>query len=158
MVTLQLLRKIPVFAGIDDGKLREMSHICQMHGYASGEVIFRQGEPATKIFYLVQGGVDIRIDEKNALVGNIRPGQCFGWSALVPPNLFTASAIARGNCKVLVIEGAGLETHMREDGKICCCVYGNIAATISERLAVARRQLAAMLNPDSAMANTTTSK
>lgn len=160
MVTMELLRKIPVFYGIDDDPLRDMGHICRITECAPGETIFRQGELATRICYLIDGSVEIRMNEDRkskpselgSVVSRIAPGECFGWSALVPPNLYTASALARTRSTVLVIDGAGLESYMRGSRDLCISVFQNLARTISERLSDTRRQLlsAHLLNADMA--------
>lgn len=142
MVTIELLRKIPVFQGLDDGPLLGMSHICKIRDYGPGDVIFREGDPATIICYLVSGEVDICVSkDPGKCVSKIHPGECFGWSALVSPNIFTASAVAKNKSAVLIIDGAGLEAYMRSDAGLCFSVFENLARTISERLAVTRRQL-----------------
>ena len=86
---------------------------------ATGEQVYRVGDPATQVYVLVHGSVRhaIGFGGRNASVGDIlRRGELFGWAALTPPrNVRIATACCLAPCRFLVIDGAGLIALMEGD-------------------------------------------
>ena len=64
----------------------------------SGTPLFRLGEPADRLFLTTRGRlrlslpIEIRGQEQNIMTEEVAAGQTAGWSALIPPHLFTQTA------------------------------------------------------------------
>ena len=79
---VDLLRRIPLFAAIDPGKLKLLAFASDRMIYRDGQVVFRQGEVGDAAYVIVQGKADVVVEAKdeeiivaklgeNAVVGEI---------------------------------------------------------------------------------------
>ncbi len=109
-----------LFRGVGVHALEEVARESIEKQFGKGDVIFREGEPAEEFYILIEGSVEISIGEKaaiNFVLG--RPGEVFGWAALVEPYLRTGTASCSADCKVLSVPSYTMERVMRkypEDG------------------------------------------
>jgi len=74
--------------------------------YRVGEVIYSQGEPCDRVFYIQSGDVELRVlshTGKEAIVGMLGPRAFFGEAALAGQPLRLATAIATSPSALLVV-------------------------------------------------------
>lgn len=157
MVALRVLQRIPVFQGLEDDSLRDLLGAVEEIPYESFSTIFLEDDSARYIYYLEAGRVSISIRDGTGYrrpVHLVRPGECFGWSALVPPHIFTASAQTQEASTVVRIDGDLLKRKMRVHSDLAWSVFENLAMTLSERLAGARVQLICATQPRGAASPT----
>ncbi|HUJ01960.1 MAG TPA: cyclic nucleotide-binding domain-containing protein [Usitatibacter sp.] len=69
--------------------------------YPDGEVIFRAWDMGAEMYVVLEGHVEISIDSK--ALETLGPGEPFGEMALIDQAPRTATATAKGPCKVAVI-------------------------------------------------------
>lgn len=69
--------------------------------YSEGETIFREGEPGDVMYAVVDGEVDIYVHDKP--VSLVKQGEVLGEMALIDRKPRSATAIARTDCKLVVI-------------------------------------------------------
>jgi CRP/FNR family transcriptional regulator, cyclic AMP receptor protein len=67
----------------------------------AGEVIFRQGDPASEFFVIQSGTVDIRLG--NRLLGTLSDRDIFGEMALIDAAPRSATAIAATDVKIVPV-------------------------------------------------------
>jgi CRP-like cAMP-binding protein len=117
---------------------------CELRDYTVNEIIIEEYQELLELFILVEGAVvlGINIPKKGRInLDTIHPGQIFSWSAMFPPHISTAYAMATQPVKVLAIEATKLTQMMEDD-----CAFGFrfmsiISNTLSQRLADTRFQL-----------------
>jgi CRP-like cAMP-binding protein len=79
---VELLRRIPLFAGIAPAKLKLLAFTSERVRFRAGQTLFRQGDPGDAAYVLLTGNADILVDsptgeievagaEPNTLVGEI---------------------------------------------------------------------------------------
>ncbi len=110
MISLDFLKKVEVFKGLNDEQLAAVQECCEEKVFQSGDRLFREGEDAAHLCVMMEGQVDIRFDlhgqstsEANN-ISSLTGTTTFGWSALVPPNKYKLSAYcATRTCKVLKV-------------------------------------------------------
>ena len=95
-----LLKKLPLFAGLNKGELREIERLVHHRRYRDGEVIFWEDEPGVGM-YIVQDG-EVGIFKDFAKTGQkelalLAPGDFFGEMALLEDDTRSATAVARGD-------------------------------------------------------------
>jgi CRP-like cAMP-binding protein len=72
---------------------------------ARGEFIFQQGQQAEEMYGIIEGEVDILVDDK--VIETIQKGDVFGIGALVhPQHTRTSSAIAKTDCQLVSLDRA----------------------------------------------------
>jgi CRP-like cAMP-binding protein len=69
--------------------------------FKAGEVIFREGDPASEFFVIQSGKVDIRLG--NRLLGTLSDHDIFGEMALIDVALRSAAAIAATDVKIVPV-------------------------------------------------------
>ena len=146
MVSMQMLRSSDLFGELSEEKLEQISRLCQEEVYPGRATILQEDEEAQTLYILRDGLVTIRIQsaahEDGLMVDAVNErGRTFGWSALIEPRRYTASAVCLGEVKVLAIDGAELIKLLDEDPQLGFTVIKKIAGIISSRLRNTRSQL-----------------
>ncbi len=70
--------------------------------YAPGETIFSAGEEGKLMYVVTEGEVDILVGP--TVAETVTPGGIFGEMALIDRHLRSADAIARTQCKVVLVD------------------------------------------------------
>lgn len=91
------LQEFPLFQGLDDSALAEVSGLAQKRSYAPGEIIVLEGEPCTTVHFVVKGRVKVNkvsLEGREQVMIRLEPGDAF---CLVPafdggPNPATVEA------------------------------------------------------------------
>lgn len=152
MISPELLRRYPFFGLLTDAQLKAIAMIAQEVDIPSGTQIFKEGEKADTLYVLLQGSVDLyyTVDtegvldfSKEFLVGEINPGDAFGISSLMEPYIFTATAKADQNLRLIKIDAVALRALLEDDAKMSCVIMYQVAKAYAERLRSTRIQLAA---------------
>jgi signal transduction histidine kinase len=142
MVTVEMLKRFPLLAYLPTEDLGELMEICAIETGEAGEVFFHEGDPADKLRLVLLGRValDKRIQlgqhgsVRRANVSIIGPGGAVGWSALVPPYIFTLSAICLEPCKFIVLDAGHVRDFMARNPQAACGLMNGIAELVAARL------------------------
>ena len=115
MASIESLKRCEIFLGLNDDDLQKIVDLpsFQEKDYELQEVIFYAGQPAEHLYVLVDGKVDLvaEVSTKSSkllrptLITIIGKGSVFGWPALVPPHVFSLTAIPKTPAQVLTIGG-----------------------------------------------------
>lgn len=146
MITSEFLAEFDLFKGVSDDTLKEIASISDTIKVGKGELVFREGEKADKLHLLVNGSIALRVnltsrpDSVTVSFINI-PHQTLGWSGVVAPNHYTASAFCEEDTELLVIPSDQflqiLDAHPEAGYKIML----RITQIISDRLRNSRQAL-----------------
>ncbi len=150
MVSPELLRGFPFFAGLTDEELKSIAMISNEEKHVANTFICRQQGNAEKLYVLLEGTVEVMIntDEEGLqqeTVSILSPGDAFCWSALVEPYVLTASIYAATRVTVLAINGAGLRAMFELDPHLGYRVLQKAAQVISNRLKDTRIQMLSLV-------------
>jgi CRP-like cAMP-binding protein len=102
-----LLRRIPVFAKLDPASLKLLAFSSSHLTFSDGEALCHQGEPGNSVFIIDEGEVDvtIEVDGRSLHLATLGSHDLFGEIAVICNLPRTADVCARGQLKVLEIEG-----------------------------------------------------
>ncbi|MDX1430277.1 MAG: cyclic nucleotide-binding domain-containing protein, partial [Rhodothermales bacterium] len=107
MVTLQQLKRIPMFSALPDAELTGISSCFKEEQIAPGENLYLEGAPASSACFLISGDLEVL----KALPGGgaeritrLEPGTMIGEMALVAGGTRTATVRAAGPSIVLSVE------------------------------------------------------
>ena len=106
----------------------------------AGTPLFRLGELADRLFLTTRGRIrltlpmQIRGQEENILAEEISAGQTVGWSALIPPCLFTLTATALVETEVIALPREALHAWFAANPVAGCTIAQNLAVVIGHRL------------------------
>lgn len=152
MVTAQWLSQSELFAGLSARQLESIAALCREETYPAHATVFQEGEPAKLMYILVQGSVALRVQLKGRpdttrVTGVTQPGAAFGWSALVEPRQYTASAVTVEETHVVVLDGTSFLATLREHPEVGFVVMHNLAKVVASRLRSAYEQFTSLLQP-----------
>lgn len=79
---VQMLRRVPLFSGVEPAKLKLLAFTSDRVGYRAGEILFHQGDSGDAAYVVLTGRAEILVDspsgqfkiaevENNAIVGEI---------------------------------------------------------------------------------------
>jgi len=144
MVPRETLWKLDVFKGLTEREVEALSEISETVEYGPDSVIFRESEEARDLHILLEGRVSMLFEVgrgREAILHTVAEGEAFGWSALVQPYRFTASAKALEKSMVVSVDGPALKKLMDKDCYLGFVIMEKLAELISARLRDTRLQM-----------------
>ena len=80
-----LLQNIELFRGIGSTELELLAQQLTEQRYAAGEVVFREGDPADRVFFLLSGTMRVYVDREGQTITykHMEAGECFGEMSLI---------------------------------------------------------------------------
>jgi len=145
MVTSELISHFEFFSGLSPGQLGAVAGISREMSAKKGEKLFKEADNATRLYFLQEGKVSIRIQlsssPEEVAVAIINQGFGFGWSALVEPYYYTASAECEEDSRMTAIDGQKLMQILEAEPQAGFLILKRVAAIISKRLRNSRSAL-----------------
>jgi CRP-like cAMP-binding protein len=142
MISPELLRRHAFFADLSAAELEALAAMGAEQPLAAGETLFTEGGRADQFYFLAEGEMEtlIETDEEDIPLSSIPPGEPVGWSALIEPHVFTASARATRPSKVVAFPRAALAALLQDD-HAAATLMRKLAELISRRLRDTQVQL-----------------
>ncbi len=128
-------KEAELFRGVGVHTVEEIAMESTERACKSGDEIFREGDQAEDFYVLVEGNVEISIGESSAinfLVG--RPGEVFGWAALVEPHVRTGTATCTVDTKLLRVPGDVMQRVMKKYPEDGLKIMRHLAGILAQRL------------------------
>ncbi|MDH3827005.1 MAG: cyclic nucleotide-binding domain-containing protein [Desulfobacterales bacterium] len=118
MVAKEDLKQIAMLRYLTDEMLDKLIPITKLLYFDKRELIFRQGEKSRHFYMLKEGKVILeqRITDKIAVsVSAIKPGNSFGWSAMLDGEEYSIDAVCAEPCKVFMLRDKEIKALFEED-------------------------------------------
>lgn len=146
MVTNASLAEFPLFRNLPKELLEKIDVMGEEQSFPQGETIFREGERADKLHFLLQGEVLLRVkltSRPESITVSVvsQKFESFGWSGIVPPYHYTASAVCETDCKILTIPGVKFMKLLEENPEAGFAVMQRLIELVSNRLRNSRQVL-----------------
>lgn len=146
MLTKETLANFDLFRGVPLNVLNEIVNLCEDVFVTRDGYVFREGEQADKLHLLVKGSVALRVNltsRPEAVTVSIvnRPHQTLGWSGVVAPNHYTASAQCEEDSHLVAIPAKPFMKIMEAHPEAGFKVMLRITEIISDRLRNSRQAL-----------------
>jgi CRP-like cAMP-binding protein len=124
-----------LFKGVSQRVISEIGKLSEEVVFEKDSVIFSADEEAPYIYELAEGTVDIVVSEKdNMHYSIVRPNEIFGWSALVEPYVYTATARCVTKVRVIRIARDAIEDTVKRHPAEGLIIYKHLAGLIGQRL------------------------
>ncbi len=153
MISTELLRRYPFFAGLNADYMANLAKSAVEFSVDEGHCIFHEGDILDHFYLVLEGTVAIVIEvpdrdevqtlarqltgnvkNRDVTVSTVRPGNIFGWSALIPPYKSTAGAKAQTPCRVVSFDCEELLPLCDEDHEFGHLMTQKVAQVIRDRL------------------------
>ena len=146
MITTDALSRFDLFKGLSKSLLAEIAALSEEVSVKQGEFIFREGEKADKLHFLLNGSVALRVKltsrPESVTVSFVSMSyQSFGWSGIVAPNHYTSSAECDEDSNLLIIPAVPFMKLLEANPESGFKVMQRIAETIADRLRNSRQAL-----------------
>jgi len=146
VVSSSSINAYPLFKDLPTPVLEKIAAISEEIDYKENQAIFREGEKADKVDFLIKGSVALRVNimskpESLTVSFVTKSNECFGWSGLVSPHYYTATAHCEEDCRVMTIPGDKLLQILSDNSDAGFKVMHRIANLVSERLRNSRQAL-----------------
>ena len=157
MISLELLRHYPFFAGLSRDQLGAMTKVSGELTVEADHYFFHEGDHLDNLYFVLEGAValvikvpdqDVAHKLSEQLTGELRtkdvvitavgPGEVFGWSALVPPHKATTSGKTMTPCHVLTFDCRALQKIFEDDCRFGYLIMQKTAQVIRDRLQAIR--------------------
>ncbi len=149
MIATNRLKQVEVFEGLTEDQIRLLApHMRERH-YRSGEVLFREGQPARSLIVLLEGLVSLRAEREGetTMLASLRGRQILGWSAVVGGGVYRATAICLEDSAGIELDGDDLQQLCEAHPVLGVRILRQLGTVIADRLDATRRQLGRRLRP-----------
>jgi signal transduction histidine kinase len=140
-ITVETLRQYELFDAFTDAELEEVTKLCHEASYAEGDRVLIEGQPAERLFIVVEGKLSLEktlqlgrgARTRLATMGYVGPGKTAGWSTLVAPHVYTSTAVCVEPTQLVVFDGPGLRHLMEQNPRIGHKLMNLVAVLIQTR-------------------------
>ena len=153
MISSELLRRYPFFACLTPDQLGTLGRAGEEINVEAGHYFFHEGDRLKNLFFVLEGNINITVGvpdrsvkqgvneqimgnfiAEDVTVSTVSPGQIFAWSAMIPPNVSTASASAAVPSRVIAFNSDKLNQAFQDDCAFGYLMLQKIAGVIRKRL------------------------
>jgi CRP-like cAMP-binding protein len=122
---IELLSRIPLFAGCSKAELREVALSASEVDLPKGEVLTREGERGREVFVLVEGTARVTRDGRK--LADLRSGDWLGEIAILTHSPRTATVTATSPVRALVITDAAFRNVVETMPRVALKVLARVA-------------------------------
>jgi CRP-like cAMP-binding protein len=131
-----------LFRNLGEAALQVIREHGSERAYGGSDQVFREGDKADNFYVLEEGSVHLVMGCAEDLCFTVdRAGEMFGWSALVEPYRYRATARCTSPTRLLVIPRSAVEEVERDYPRDGIVIFKNLAAIVTERLCEAYQEV-----------------
>lgn len=151
MISTEILRRYPLFAGQDAEILKQIAGLAKEKEVEAGTWLFFDGEVAKTLYVLMEGSLDLTLDvgdlgqQKVEKITPLIEGEVVGWSALLPPHIYTLGAQTIENSRLIAFDGTELRQLLDNNPESGYLLLKKLAEGISRRFASKCTQLMSLI-------------
>lgn len=128
------MRKVLYILGhLSDGDVEWMARAGRRLAAADGEVLIRQGEPASDLFFVLNGHAMVHVDGLGD-IARLGRGEVIGEMSFVDSAPPSATVRSDGGCSVLALDRRRIEARLREEPGFAGRFYKALAIFLADRL------------------------
>ncbi len=133
----EFLRRVQLFAGLDDSELAEILMLGMVKEHPKDAVIFEDGASGESFYVIYEGSVRIskmfdHMDEEALTV--LGAGEFLGEMSFFDDEPRSARAVAHEDAKLLEIRNQALKTHLNERPAVALKFLWSFSRTLSKRV------------------------
>jgi CRP-like cAMP-binding protein len=152
MVSTELLRRYPLFAGQSNYMLDEIAMLSNEVTKSEGEWLFQENEEATKLYLVLDGAVALTLfvylngeQQHLATSHSLGRNEIVGWSSIVTPHQYKLGAKAVKESRLLEIDALPLRQLLDDNPEYGYLFLSQIAEVVSERFMLVNIQIMSLM-------------
>jgi len=136
VVTWGMLARVPLFAHLSAAEIADIMRLLRARTIESGEILVRRGEPATSMYFITAGEVEIELPSQHVRLSD---GAFFGEIALLHRTRRSGTVTATRKTRLLLLDALdfhsliervpALAAHVKKTAKARLADSGDIAVT-----------------------------
>jgi len=130
----QAIKEIPLFHGMTSEQATRLAGICTVREIVSGERLFTQGDPADRLFLVLQGEITISGGHPPVAIGRVCAGEICGEVSLLSSKPHSATATAETCVEAGELLQCDLADLIRRRPDIGVIIYRNLAVGLGDKL------------------------
>lgn len=133
--TIALLKKLPLFAALDDAAIAELAVHCRRRAFRAHEALFHEGDPGYTLYIIITGSVHIQRDTASGSTVHIAqrgPGEPFGEMALINEKPRMADAVTAAPTELLMLDREAFLRCVERSPRIAFGVMSYLADRLRE--------------------------
>jgi CRP/FNR family transcriptional regulator, cyclic AMP receptor protein len=142
------LAKFELFMWLTDDELEKVAALSREETFAAGISIIAEGATAHDLYMVEEGQVRVEMSlsvypglVQDSLVEIIPKGEPFGWSAVIGSRVYTMTARAMEQVKVIAIDGEKLLALFNKNPDIGFKVMEGLVSVVSQRVRSVKKTL-----------------
>jgi CRP/FNR family transcriptional regulator, cyclic AMP receptor protein len=139
--TAELLRGVPLFAGLSEPELQKIARVAVPRNYPGGTIILREGDPGDTCYVLERGQARVtrqHADGRTITLTNVSTGEIFGELAMFGGEVRSATVEAVDDVRAVAILAGDLKRLLNEHPEIAV----KLLAALGEKLREANARIA----------------
>jgi CRP-like cAMP-binding protein len=135
MDPLDVLNKVPIFAGLDRKHLKRLANIMVPRSFKAGEAIVHEKDQPAGFFVIASGKVEVvrgAAGDKPQVLNTLGPGDFFGEMALFEGQARSATVRAVEDTECLVMTGWDFRAELSRDAEIAMAVLQTVVRRLRE--------------------------
>ncbi len=136
---MDLLRSVPIFAGIEPSRLKLIAFTADSIAYRAGQVLVRQGQPGDAAYVLVEGEAEVSVETESGdyVVATLGSGDVVGEISILCDSPRTATVTASTDVSALRVRKDSFLQLLRQFPEIAA----EVMRTLAERLTHTNEEL-----------------
>lgn len=133
---IELLQAMAIFGGITAEVLRFLLPLTKHIKVMAGQIVFREGDPASSLFVLEHGEIHLlkQWEADQYRLKTLGRGDCFGEVSLIDLQPRLTTAVAHSDSSLIEISAANLQQLYEKDPEQFTLIYINMAREVCRRL------------------------
>ena len=129
------LKQKDIFWAMSKDFVKEIMNISTTESFETGELLFREGDPANQFYVLLKGRVKLSLGETGQVVHVVsNAGEAFGWSSLINRDAYSATAECLSPTRLIKLEKEALQKVLEENPASGLIFFKRLARILGNRL------------------------
>ena len=125
------------FQDLSEEQRKAVAEFSEAKCFHSGHTLFKENEPGQFLYLLVKGEAEVLYhigEDQPVCVDRVAAGEILGCSALIPPNIHTATTRSLTEVEVLVIDARALRELMSRDCSLGFSIQQHLIRMLMDRI------------------------
>ncbi len=127
-----VLANMPLFSRLNGRELLRVMQAVEVHSYADGEAVIREGDKGDELFIVLEGKV--RVSRGEQTLTHLGPGEHVGEMALIRSVPRSATVVAAGPAELISIRRADFFEILRKEHEIAVKMLWKFLGVLADRL------------------------
>ncbi|MDX6614028.1 MAG: hypothetical protein QOD75_3214 [Blastocatellia bacterium] len=152
-MTLEALRSVPLFAGLDDQAARDLRNLLKLHEVRGGTVLFQAGDSGDAMYLIESGRVRISVhdeDKEEVTLAELAGGDFFGEMALIDGKQRSADARVIEDARLAILDRDKFLSFVRTNPDVALEMLSAVTDRLRRTDDLLRRRVSRNVNEEQA--------